>query len=256
MRKVSVSGARRAWAALTIVGAVFTIAGCDVPDLRDLDEAHPRESSTPTTSSLTHQRSGSLARGLTLTPQEAITTLRAMPVSEPEPMDEYSREDFPHWRDASTWGWTLKLPEEECDTRAAVLIRDGTGVEVNEHCTVVVGEWVDPYSGSKVTDPSEVDGDHVVPLAAAWRAGANDWDEQTATEFANDPLNVVAADATVNSSKGDSGPQEWKPNRHAWCLYATRWIAVKHEYALNLTSQAEHDALTDMLATCPGQRRP
>ena len=54
----------------------------------------------------------------------------------------------------------------------------------------------------------------------------------------------------VNGSKSDSGPEAWKPPAvSAWCDYATDWAGVKRHYALTVT-QAEYDALAQMLATC------
>jgi hypothetical protein len=39
------------------------------------------------------------------------------------------------------------------------------------------------------------------------------------------------------------------PRHAAWCLYARWWIDVKGTWRLTVTAP-EHDALSDMLATC------
>ena len=55
---------------------------------------------------------------------------------------------------------------------------------------------------------------------------------------------------TPSRSKGARGPEEWKPeNRSYWCQYAIDWITIKKTWALTIT-QAEHDALVQMLRTC------
>jgi hypothetical protein len=67
-------------------------------------------------------------------------------------------------------------------------------------------------------------------------------------DLADPPL--IAVSASSNRSKGDSGPDEWKPPRHVeWCLYARRWIDVKRVSELSV-SAPEKSALADMLTTC------
>lgn len=161
----------------------------------------------------------------------------------------YSRAQFPHWRDASVNGWPV-APSNSCDTRAAALYRDGRMVKVSPKCTNMVGMWTDPYTGSVVLSPSKMQGDHMVPLANAWRSGAKSWATAKRVQFANDPLVVVSVLGTANAAKGDKGPEAWKPsNKAAYCAYAERWIAVKAKYSLSVNA-AERTALTNMLVGC------
>jgi hypothetical protein len=44
---------------------------------------------------------------------------------------------------------------------------------VGEGCDVTSGEWLDHYTGRTYAVPAEIDIDHVVPLANAWRSGAS-----------------------------------------------------------------------------------
>src|SRR5690606_32790457 len=121
----------------------------------------------------------------------------------------------------------------------------------------VSGRWYSPYDGATWGQASEVDIDHLVPRANAWVSGAASWTQQRREAFANDLTRpeLVAVTGTVNRSKGDAAPDEWKPPlRAAWCRYATDWIAVKHYYELTVTG-SEHRALAAMLDTCPGDRR-
>ncbi|MEJ3742238.1 DUF1524 domain-containing protein [Actinomycetes bacterium KLBMP 9797] len=158
-------------------------------------------------------------------------------------MRGYSRERFPHWRDTG----------RNCDVRDTVLQRDGNEVRLSG-CNVVGGRWFSPYDKKTLADPSDVDIDHMVPLANAWRSGANEWKDQQRGDFANDLTRpqLIAASASSNRSKGDQDPSQWKPtNRDYWCTYARDWIAVKHFWRLTVTT-AEKSALTDMLGTCPG----
>lgn len=138
------------------------------------------------------------------------------------------------------------------DTRDRVLIRDGRNVRAGEDCEIVSGTWRSYYDGMTFTDSSELDVDHIVPLANAWRSGAKRWDEERRREFANDlkDSQLIAVSASSNRSKGDDGPQAWKPPRRAaWCLYSRWWVQVKRQWRLTVV-RAERTALRRMVATC------
>lgn len=196
---------------------------------------------------------GPMWAGLHMTPEEARKKVAQLPIEPAASMAGYDRdEQFPTWEAADEHGWKVDLPDDSCDVRAAALTRVGKNVKYNEYCTVVGGTFMDPYSGETTTDPHGLDVDHVVPVAAAYRAGANDWTVEQGATYANDPLVVVPVGASENRSKGDKGPQAWKPSRKAvWCGYATRWIAIKAKYKLHLVSGDERAALNQMLDTCP-----
>ncbi|BCJ43335.1 hypothetical protein GCM10010168_43560 [Actinoplanes ianthinogenes] len=156
-------------------------------------------------------------------------------------MAGYSREKFPHWKSTG----------KNCDTRDSVLERDGSKVKTSG-CNVVAGTWTSFYDGKTLDAPTKVDIDHTVPLANAWRSGANKWTTAQREAFANDldRPQLLAVSATSNRSKGDQDPSTWKPPaKDAWCDYAEDWIAVKSYYKLTVL-QKEKDALNDMLETC------
>lgn len=169
------------------------------------------------------------------------TTLDALTVAESGSMKGYSREKFPHWRSAGS----------NCDVRDTVLKRDGEQVKFSG-CNVVAGSWDSWYDGKKIDSPTQVDIDHMVPLAAAWRSGADEWDNDKRGDFANDldRPQLFAVSASSNRSKGDQDPSTWKPPaKEAWCTYAKDWIEVKSYWKLTVTEK-EKDALTEMLGTC------
>jgi hypothetical protein len=159
----------------------------------------------------------------------------------------YDRESWSHWIDA----------DGDCqNTRAEVLIVESISSVTftsSSNCTVATGEWFDPYTGQSWTLASDVDVDHFVPLANAHASGGHSWDTAMKQAFANDmsdPAHLIAVEDNVNQAKGASGPEEWKPPRVAyWCTYATDWAEIKQQWDLTVT-QAEYDALVDMLATC------
>ncbi|MDP8972308.1 MAG: HNH endonuclease family protein [Actinomycetota bacterium] len=166
-------------------------------------------------------------------------------------MSGYSREKFPHWSKASEFGWDP--PKSSCNAREAALIRDGEAVEVGRECKVESGTWFDPYTARTYTEPSDIDTDHVVPLANAWRSGASSWDNEQRERYANDPEVLLSVEDNANQSKGDKGPEAWKPpNEAVWCDYAVRWIGIKDKYDLSVNEQ-EKEALVEMLDACEGE---
>ncbi|MDP9863931.1 MULTISPECIES: HNH endonuclease family protein [Streptosporangium] len=139
-----------------------------------------------------------------------------------------------------------------CDAREVVLARDGRRVRRNAACHPVKGVWYSPYDGKWLKSEKQVDVDHVVPLAYAWRSGASRWSQARRRAFANDLTRpeLVVVSHSVNIAKGAQGPQSWRPPRRSyWCRYATSWITVKHHYRLFVTRE-EKVALLNMLRTC------
>jgi hypothetical protein len=172
----------------------------------------------------------------------AQSELNALRVAAEGSMTGYSRSLFPHWI----------IITGTCDTREMVLKRDGTNVVVNGYCYPVSGSWYSPYAGATWTSPSDVDIDHVVPLAEAWRSGASSWTTSRRQSFANDLTypQLIAVTDNVNQAKGDQDPSTWQPPRSAYrCTYAKMWIRSKYHWGLSLQS-SEKSALQGMLNTC------
>ncbi|GGZ22253.1 hypothetical protein GCM10010387_14260 [Streptomyces inusitatus] len=154
----------------------------------------------------------------------------------------YSRDKFPHW---STQSGT-------CNTREVVLKRDGVGVVQNSSCAAVSGSWYSEFDGATWTAASDVDIDHLVPLAEAWRSGASGWTAAKRQTFANDLVQpqLIAVTDNVNQAKGDKDPAKWLPPRTSYiCTYVRMWVQVKHSYGLSVDT-AEKSALQSALAGC------
>jgi hypothetical protein len=98
--------------------------------------------------------------------------------------------------------------------------------------------------------------DHVVALSNAWQTGAGLLTPEIRQQLANDPLELLAVDGAANQQKSDGDAATWLPSNKAFrCQYVARQVAVKAKYQLWVTS-AEKDAITRVLATCPGQPLP
>ncbi|MFE9859869.1 HNH endonuclease family protein [Streptomyces sp. NPDC005780] len=154
----------------------------------------------------------------------------------------YSRDKFPHWITQSG----------ACNTREVVLKRDGTNVSQDSSCAAVSGSWYSEYDGATWTAASDLDIDHMVPLAEAWRSGASGWTTAQRQSYANDLTRpqLIAVTDNVNQSKGDQDPATWLPSRTAYkCTYVRAWVHVKHYYDLSVDS-AEKSALQSALSGC------
>ena len=237
----------------SIVLALVVATGCSEAE-QIVNEVLEELGSGETTAN--QQQSGgsgpSTATGAPVPPaaEEASQQLSALAVQPASSMAGYSRYLFPHWAsDGTLFGWDE--PDGSCDVRDDALIRDGQNVRIDEDCSFVSGSWTGPYTGAKLTDSSDVDIDHVVPLANAWRSGASEWNTADRETYANDPGVLLSTDDGANQEKGDKGPEAWKPpNQSYWCEYARRWVDIKSIWELSV-SEAEYAALEEMLSTCP-----
>lgn len=236
----------RRTAAAALVLAVLLLSGCKG------GISLPWQSADPGSKDATAKATAVLLTGVSDKRQAKIKdTLNGLPVQQAGSMAGYSRDRFKHWLTADEHGW--KNVSGRCDVRDAALLRDGDKVEANRYCTIKSGTWVDPYTLVTFTDPKKLDIDHMVPLANAWRSGANTWSDAERADYANNPLVVLAVSASENRAKGDKGPEAWKPEASSMnCAYATRWVVIKDTYHLSVTA-AEKGALTTMLATCPSK---
>lgn len=182
--------------------------------------------------------------------------LASLEVKGRAPRTGYERELFGQaWSD----NVAVEFGHNGCDTRNDILRRDLREVELREgsrDCVVLSGILEDPYSGTEISfqrgqsTSSAVQIDHIVPLADAWQKGAQQWDEATRRNFANDPDNLLAVDGPLNQQKGAGDAATWlPPNRAFRCEYARSIITVKDRYGVWVT-EAEQEALGRQLDTC------
>lgn len=169
-----------------------------------------------------------------------LTALDCLSVAE-EHIGGYKRSLFKHWIDANKNGK---------DTRAEVLIAESlVSVRLSSTGkTVSTGKWLSLYDGETWTLASDVDVDHVVALAEAWRSGAWKWSSARRQAYAND-LGVAwtlrAVTDNVNQAKSDDDPTYWLPPlESATCLYLTEWVAVKIRWKLTVDAE-ERQSIRD-----------
>lgn len=184
---------------------------------------------------------------------DALTVLNSLSVKGRAAKTGYTRAQFTHWSD---------LDRNGCDARNDTLKRDLTEVIYKagtRDCKVIAGLLLDPFSGKVITfssTKSTIDIDHVVALSNAWQTGAAYFDKTKRQQIANDPLNLLAVDFSLNRQKGDGDAATWLPPLKSYrCDYVARQIAVKAKYGLWVT-QPEKIAIIKLLEKCEGQKIP
>ena len=155
----------------------------------------------------------------------------------------YDRALFQHWIDADGDG---------CSTRNEVLLAEADDPPtVSGTCTLSGGRWFSYYDRVSWTSTSDLDIDHLVPLAEAWDSGARTWTSTVRRDFANDLgdyRSLVAVTDNVNQAKGDQDPGTWLP-QYDQCRYLREFVAVKHRWRLTVDS-AEKAAMTSLASSC------
>lgn len=183
----------------------------------------------------------------------ALQAVETLTVKGRAPRTGYDRDEF-----GSAWADTDR---NGCGTRDDVLAEQLSGVARDaDGCKVLSGVLdPDPYTGTRIAfvrGRSKVDIDHLVALSDAWQKGAQQWSAGKRRAFANDELNLVAADSSTNRRKGDGDTATWLPPNKAYrCTYVAGQVAVKVKYGLWVTA-AEKAAMTEVLSGCPQQKLP
>lgn len=162
----------------------------------------------------------------------------------------YNRSLYRHWVDEN----------KDCrDTRVEVLLRDARAKVVfadERKCKVESGVWMDVYTGNKVTDPTEMDVDHLVPLKNAHDSGGWTWSKERRREYANSLAfrgHLLAVSASENRRKGEKGPERYMPpNQAHHCDYLRFWTKVKQDWELSM-NDAERSTVSNGLEACRSQ---
>lgn len=237
-------------AALGLIVAALLVSRCGGagdPVASTTSTTSPTTTAAPTTAAPAPASTVGTASSTTTPTTSTEALLAGLVVRTADPAAPYVRDLF----DGGGWAYD---PATGCNTRERVLI-DESVIEplVDDRCRTTRGRWRSLYDGATTTDPADLQIDHVVPLADAWRSGAADWTPERRLAFANDrtsPDTLLAVTGSTNMSKGDSTPAEWlPPDRTAWCPYAEQWVRVKAAWDLSVTAP-EQQALARLLAGC------
>jgi hypothetical protein len=153
--------------------------------------------------------------------------------------------------DRSLFGDWAYTTGDGCNTRANLLKAQSLApVTFSSGCTVASGEWLSWYDNQTWTLGSQVQIDHLVPLAEAWASGASSWTAAQRSAFANDTIGyqLQVVTSSVNESKGDQDPTVWMPPAaSAECQYIADWVLSKYRWSLTV-DVSEQTAIVGYLA--------
>ena len=180
----------------------------------------------------------------------AINVLETLAIKGRAPKTGYARTEFYQ-------AWPAI---DGCNLRQRIIKREVGDSARLDGCDVIAGTFVEAYTGetrtynSKAEFSKNIQIDHIVALSDAWQKGAQQLSADERYQLATDPLNLIAADASANQQKSDGDAATWLPkNKPFRCAYVARQISVKKKYSLWVT-QAEHDAMKNILSTCPAEK--
>lgn len=144
----------------------------------------------------------------------------------------------------SSFGSGWKDNDKDCQNSRMEALKSQSvapvGYKTSKNCKVVSGRWNSPYSGKTIYKASDIDIDHVVPLKWAWEHGADKWEKALRIKIANDPVNLLSVDASLNRQKGAKGLDGWLPPKNK-CQYILRFERVRKTYGLALSSSELKD---------------
>ncbi|MDQ6688424.1 MAG: hypothetical protein M3Z50_12595, partial [Actinomycetota bacterium] len=191
-----------------VIGVLLLVALCSHPSTASRPHApapqaisrHPTTEPAPprTTSRARHPKHhrGTHGRHRAKPPRSGIYALlhRVRIVSTEPYVPGYDRSCSPGHACSfgSAWSDDTTAPDGHngCDTRHDVLREQLHHVVLDSNgCTLASGLLVDPYTGSRMqyaTEGSQIQIDHLVALATAWRMGAAHWPLSRRMRFAND----------------------------------------------------------------------
>ncbi|WP_424466948.1 HNH endonuclease family protein [Pseudoclavibacter helvolus] len=252
---------RRLLATLAILGAASLLAGCTPLTTPTGSSDSGSTSSTGSATTDANQLvalSGEVEAATTDGADGTSTSFASDALDVLGKLDIAPRDEWEEFDREGSFGEGWQDPDGNgCDARNDALAASMTDVDLNrDGCRVDAGVFVDPYSGDEVdfergpdTSPL-VQIDHVVALANAWRTGAKDLSFEERVELSNDPMNLQATAGWVNDDKKSQDAANWLPPLESYhCTYVARQIVVKATYNLWVT-QAEHDAMRDVLEDC------
>jgi len=176
-------------------------------------------------------------------PNKTQATNKSVPVVGPY-SKLYNRKEWSHWVDN----------DGDCqNTRAEILIARSLSAVTyrnKKQCSVILGNWLDPFSGKTWFKASDVDIDHIVPLKWAHGHGAQSWTRDRKKLFANDWENLLVVEDNLNQTKGAKSPDDWMPPNQAFrCEYVEMFNKIVKKYELQYIP-SEKRIIDRMLSKC------
>lgn len=157
---------------------------------------------------------------------------------------QYRREDYlVRWPDS----------DNDCQNlRHELLVRESLSEVTftnSRNCVVSAGLWFDPYTEVQLNQASDLDVDHVIPLAYVHDRGGDAWSSKKKKAFAIDQGNLLLVDDYENSVKGSKGPSEYLPAKGFHCEYLSIWKRMAEKYNIEL-DEADRAVIAETQPRC------
>ena len=112
------------------------------------------------------------------------------------------------------------------------------------------GGIYDPYELRWYDSRDSVDIEHIVGIREAHASGlcSDTIDGDIREQFANDTLNLVLVNSSINRSKGGQDAGQWWPP-HNQCWFARQIVEVRNAYQLSV-DPIEKDSLAEWINAC------
>ncbi|MGL5956232.1 MAG: GmrSD restriction endonuclease domain-containing protein, partial [Brevinema sp.] len=106
--------------------------------------------------------------------------------------------------------------------------------QTNKNGTVIGGLWYDHFTASYITNPKDLQIDHIVPFKEAFRSQQHTWTIEEINEFYNSPLLSALLPVYKDENQRKSDSKEYLPPNPAFQkIYQDMWIYTKIHYKLN-----------------------
>ncbi|MAA80491.1 MAG: hypothetical protein CL916_14640 [Deltaproteobacteria bacterium] len=118
-------------------------------------------------------------------------------------------------------------------TRDSILFRDAETcvLKKTKGGLTITGSWKCRYSGKIITNPKDIEIDHIVPINYAKNHKIGLWTPASFQEFENDTDNLIAVSKSLNRAKKDKSLVRWKPPKnHSW--YKKKWTQICKKWTL------------------------
>lgn len=188
------------------------------------NESTQQESSTPENSSVINEESSTSqpTQVQTITKEELNELISNIRVSDEQVEGKYNRDTF-------------EKPTKSYKLDGKTYTRNKYAWHISEYLIQEEPfEYKCPYTGIVITDPAQLDFDHIVSLKTVYENCPDWWTEKEMNEYAYDMLIGVDVLNSSNRSKGAKTPSEWLPEKNIEDFCFT-YLAICYKYDIAMS---------------------
>lgn len=135
--------------------------------------------------------------------------------------------------------WAPGLEQHSCREPRDTLLAQLSAVPVEwnaDKCQVTFGHWRDFVTGARLTDPTQVELFHMVPLDWASARGAIDWHDQKRTRFYTDPRNLMVTTPQGRAQFENKTPIGRNVNINTTCQHMNATAILVQDYGIPVSA--------------------